>query len=81
MIDLKTGDILVNTKNGSTGEIYRISRDGMVTVLCYEKILGFFKTTDKPIQECATRTIHIKLLNEVIEGGLLKFKDDSDNMK
>ena len=67
----KVGDRFKNTKNGTYGTIREI-KDDVATMLCEEKIIGFFKTTDKLIHDVATRTIHLRILEKCIKQNLME---------
>jgi hypothetical protein len=71
----KVGDRFKNLKNGTYGEIRSI-RNGIATMLCQERIYGFFKETNELCHEVATRTIHLHLLKKAVDDGLyIKIED------
>lgn len=67
----KRGDRFKNTKNGTYAEIKEIKND-VATMICEERILGFFKTTSELVDDVATRTIHLKILKKVLELNLIE---------
>ena len=74
-LKFQVGDMLVNTINNTSAEIVEI-KNGVAKLWCYEKIFGFFKITDKLVEETAVRTADLKLLELGIKEGYLKLKNE-----
>lgn len=70
----KVGDKFENLINGTHGEIRSI-KNGVATILCQERIYGFFKTTSELCNDVATRTVHLTLLEKAVNDGLYKVID------
>lgn len=65
----KVGDRFKNIRNGTRGEIRSI-KNGIATMLCEERIYGFFKVTNELCHDVATRTIHLTLLKKAVDDGI-----------
>lgn len=65
----KVRDRFKNLRNGTYGEIRSI-KNGIATMLCEERIYGFFKNTDELCNDVATRTVHIHILKKAVDDGL-----------